>query len=581
MLKGIPVSPGIVIGKVFFLDKEDFLIKKRKITKRGVKNEIDMFQKAVSQTKEELLKIKEKVTEQMGEKSASIFEAHLLLLEDPLLIKEVIQKIGVECYNVEYIVQQVIEELVSVFSSIDDLYLRERAVDVQDVGRRILRNLLGREREELAHLKEEVVVVAHDLSPSDTAQMHKEKVIGFATDVGGRTSHTAIMARSLEIPAVVGLKNITQKVQTGQTIIIEGNRGIVIVKPNRKTLEHYRNLQRKIILFERSLTRLKHLPAETIDGHRVVLSANVEVPQEINSVLKHGAEGIGLYRTEFFYLNRSDLPNEKEQLALYKEVAQRMKPHAVVIRTLDLGGDKFLSHLGLPQEMNPFMGWRAIRLCLERVDMFKIQLRSILQASVYGNLKIMFPLISGVEELRQAKQILSEVKKELGKAHIPFAKNLPVGAMIEVPSAAMIANILAKEVDFFSIGTNDLIQYMLAIDRVNEKIAYRYQPLHLGILRLIKNVIDAAHQAGIEVGMCGEMASDIKFTLVLLGLGIDEFSMGAASIPEVKKIVRSIKLKEAQDLVKKILTFSTVSEIDRFVKYEVKKKLKSIMEGNK
>ena len=577
MLKGIPVSPGIVIGKVFFLDKEDFAIKKYKIKRVEVEGEIKRFRKAISETRGELFKIKQKVSQQIGEKVASIFEAHLLLVEDPLLTREVIQNVGKNLFNVEYVVQEVAEKLATAFSSVDDLYLQERAVDIRDVERRILRNLLGQEREELAHLKEEVVVIAYDLSPSDTAQMHKEKVIGFATDIGGRTSHTAIMARSLEIPAVVGLKNMSEKVQTGDTIIIDGNEGVVIVNPERKVRERYSKLQKKIEIIERKLRKLKDLPAETIDKHRVILSANIEVPEEIGSVLKHGAEGVGLYRTEFFYLNRSDLPGEEEQFSLYREVARKMKPHSVIMRTLDLGGDKFLSHLELPQEINPFMGWRAIRLCLERKDIFKIQLRAILRASMYGDLKIMYPLISGMEEFRQAQAILKEVKRELGEESIPFNKDISVGAMIEVPSAALIADILAKEADFFSLGTNDLIQYTLAIDRVNEKIAYLYQPLHPAVLRLIKRVVEAAHQEGIWVGMCGEMASDISFTPILVGLGIDELSMGAVSVPEVKKIIRSITLKEAQEIVNKILSFSTTKEINKFLKQEVRRKIEKLM----
>jgi phosphotransferase system enzyme I (PtsI) len=579
MLKGIPVSPGIVTGKVFFLDKEDFTIKKHKIKRSEVEGEIRRFRKAISETREELFKIKGKVSRQIGEKAASIFEAHLLLVEDPLLTREIIQNVGKNLFNVEYVIQEITKKLTTAFSSIDDLYLQERAVDIWDVERRILRNLLGREREELAHLKNEVIVIAHDLSPSDTAQMHKEKVIGFATDIGGRTSHTAIMARSLQIPAVVGLKNMSEKVQTGDTIIIDGNQGTVIINPGKKVQEHYSKLQKGIEILERKLRKLKDLPAETIDKYRVTLSANIEVPEEIGSALKHGAEGIGLYRTEFFYLNRSDLPDEEEQFFLYKEVARKMKPHSVIIRTLDLGGDKFLSHLELPQEMNPFMGWRAIRLCLEHKDIFKAQLRAILRARVYGNLKIMYPLISGIEEFRQAQEILREVKRNLEKEGLPFKKDISVGVMIEVPSAALIADILAKEADFFSLGTNDLIQYTLAIDRVNEKIAYLYQPLHPAVLRLIKGVVEAAHKEGIWVGMCGEMASDISFTPILVGLGISELSMGAVSIPEVKKIIRSITLKEAQEIVNKILKFSTIKEINRFLNQELKKKIEKLI-GN-
>ena len=577
MVKGIAVSPGIVMGNVFFLDKEDFAVKKRKIKKSEVEGEIKRFRKAISETRKELFKIKQRVSEQIGDKAASIFEAHLLLVEDPLLTREVMQKVGKSLCNVEYVVQEVAEKLTTAFSSVDDLYLQERAVDIRDVEKRILRNLLGREREELAQLKEEVVVIAHDLSPSDTAQMHKEKVIGFATDIGGRTSHTAIMARSLGIPAVVGLKNMSEKVRTGDRVIIDGNQGVVIVNPDKKNRERYARLHKEIGLIERRLRKLKDLPAKTVDGHKVTLSANIEVPEEIGSVFEHGAEGIGLYRTEFFYLNRSDLPTEEEQFSLYKEVGGKMRPHAVVIRTLDLGGDKFLSHLELPQEMNPFMGWRAIRLCLERKDIFKTQLRAILRASVYGDLRIMYPLISGIEEFREAQMILDEVKKELSDKSVPFNKDIAVGVMIEVPSAALIADILAKEADFFSLGTNDLIQYTLAIDRVNEKTAYLYQPLHPAVLRLIKGVVEAAQREGISVAMCGEMASDISFTPILVGLGITKLSMGAVSVPEVKKIIRSITLEEAREIANKVLRFSTIKESNKFLQQEIGKKIEKLM----
>jgi phosphotransferase system enzyme I (PtsI) len=452
-----------------------------------------------------------------------------------------------------------------------DSYLKGRAADIKDVGRRALRNLLGKERETLATLKEEVIVVAHDLSPSDTASMHKEKVIGFATDMGSKTSHTAIMARALEIPAVVGLKNITQEIQAFDTLIVDGSHGSVIINPDEATRKRYRKDRESFELLEHELLKLRDLPAQTLDGHRVTLAANIEVPDEIKYVKEHGGEGIGLYRTEFLYLGRDDLPSVDEQFKAYKEVAQKFSSHSVIIRTLDLGGDKFLSYLNLAPEMNPFLGLRAIRLCLADIPLFKDQLRAILRASPYGNLKIMYPMISGVEEVKRANQILTEVKEELKKKGTPFNENLEVGAMIEIPSAALTCESIAQEVDFFSIGTNDLIQYALAADRVNENIAYLYQPLHPAILQLLKKIIDGAHRAGIWVGMCGEMAGEPLFTPILLGLGLDELSMSPVVVPEVKKIVRSLTLQEAKELSRKALELPTAQEIRALLKERIKK----------
>ena len=576
-LKGIPTSPGVVIGKVFFLDKEEFQIKKRRIRKDMVAKNISRFREALTKTEKEIKEIRAQVTKKLGKEEAYIFDAHLLILKDPYLIKKVTQKVEKKLINVEHSFFQVLETFRESFASMEDSYLKGRAVDIKDVGRRVLKNLLGKERETLATLREEVIVVAHDLSPSDTVSMHKEKVIGFATDMGSKTSHTAIMARALEIPAVVGLKNITKKAQAFDTLIVDGSHGSVIINPNEETLKRYRKDKESFEVFEHELLELKNLPAQTLDGHRITLAANIEVPEEIEYVKEHGGEGIGLYRTEFLYLGRDDLPSVDEQFKAYMEAAQKLAPHPVIIRTLDLGGDKFLSYLNLAPEMNPFLGLRAIRLCLADIPLFKDQLRAILKASTYGNLKIMYPMISGVEEVKKANQILTEVEEEFKKKKIPFNEKLEVGAMIEIPSAALTCESIAKEVDFFSIGTNDLIQYSLAIDRVNENIAYLYQPLHPAVLHILKRIIDGAHQAGIWVGMCGEMAGEPLFALILLGLGLDELSMSPLVIPEVKKIIRSLTLREAKELTRKALKLSTAQHIEALLKERVKKILPEVV----
>ncbi|MCK4648469.1 phosphoenolpyruvate--protein phosphotransferase, partial [bacterium] len=570
-------SPGVVIGKVFFLDKEEFQIKKRRIRKDMVPKNISRFREALAKTEKEIKEIRTQVTKKLGKEEAYIFDAHLLILKDPYLIKKVTQKVEEELINVEHSFFQVLETFRESFASMEDSYLKGRAVDIKDVGRRVLKNLLGKERETLATLREEVIVVAHDLSPSDTVSMHKEKVIGFATDMGTKTSHTAIMARALEIPAVVGLKNITQKAQALDALIVDGSHGSVIINPNKETLKRYRKDKESLEVLEHELLELKNLPAQTLDGHRITLAANIEVPEEIEYVKEHGGEGIGLYRTEFLYLGRDDLPSVDEQFKAYREAAQKLAPHPVIIRTLDLGGDKFLSYLNLAPEMNPFLGLRAIRLCLADIPLFKDQLRAILKASTYGNLKIMYPMISGVEEVKKANQILTEVEEEFKKKKIPFNEKLEVGAMIEIPSAALTCESIAKEVDFFSIGTNDLIQYSLAIDRVNENIAYLYQPLHPAVLHILKRIIDGAHQAGIWVGMCGEMAGEPLFVLILLGLGLDELSMSPLVIPEVKKIIRSLALREAKELTRKALKLSTAQEIEALLKEKVKKILPEVV----
>ncbi len=526
------------------------------------------FEEAIRRSKEQLQRVKERIAERKeGKEHAYIIDAHIMILEDRMLIDDTIKTIKEEKVNAEWAFRTVLKRFVEIFNSIDDEYLRERVSDIEHVGERVLRNLTGTLHEGLHYLKENVVVVAHDLSPADTAQMVKEKVLGFATDMGSRTSHTAIIARSLEIPAVVGLEKITYTVEPHDTIIIDGIEGKVIINPFQKTLDRYLAIQKRYALYERELLQLRDLPAVTKDGRIIKLMGNIELVEEVSSVIDHGGEGIGLYRTEFLYLNRKDFPTEEEHFETYRKVVEAMAPKPVTIRTLDIGGDKFV-HWGGGGEVNPALGLRAIRFCLKRKDIFKTQLRGILRASAFGKVRIMFPLISGVEELREVKKVLREVQEELKERGIPFDRDVPVGIMVEVPSAAMIADRLAREVDFFSIGTNDLLQYTLAIDRVNEHVAYLYEPFHPSILRLIKGVVDGGHRHGIEVGICGEMAGDPEYVVILLGLGLDQFSMNALSIPAVKRLIREMVYEKAREVAERALECSTASEVRRLLKRE-------------
>ena len=566
-LQGIPASPGVTFGRPFFLDSEGFNIQAQSVSDGDVVGEIARFEDALIQTRSEILRIQKKIFEEMGKEHGEIFTAHLLVIEDRALIEEVVTRVKSEKLNVEYIFLDVLKKFMNAFYKIEDEYIRERIADIEDVGKRILRSLLGKQRQTLQDLKEPVIVVAYDLSPSDTALMHRQNVKGFVTDIGGRPSHTAIMAKSLEIPAVVGLEIVTEKVTKDDFLIIDGAQGVVIINPTEETIRRYTGEQKRLEELDRSLFKLKDLPAETLDGHRVTLSANIELPHEIPSIISHGAEGVGLYRTEYFYMNRVDLPTEEEHFEAYRRVAEEVAPHPVIIRTLDLGGDKFLSQLEIPNEMTPFLGWRAIRFCLARPDIFKVQLRAVLRASgqARGRLRLMYPMISGLEELQQTNAVLGEVKAELRRDNIPFDEEIKVGAMIEIPSAALTCDLLAKEVHFFSIGTNDLIQYALAVDRSNEKIAYLYEPAHPAVLRLVKNIIETAHRFHLWVGMCGEMAGDPRLALILLGMGLDGFSTSAVNIPEIKRMIRAVKMVEAKEIAEEALSLSTGREIEEFI----------------
>lgn len=574
VLKGIGVSPGINIGRAYLMDGGTLETPAYCYLDSGyVSFEIKRFENAVKESKEQLQRVKDKLSkDDRGREHIRIVDAHLMMLEDKMLIDDTIRTIKKERVNAEWAIRIVMREVREFFDSIDDEYIRERGSDIDHICDRVLKNLMGKRHESVSEIKEEVIIIAHDLSPTDTAQMVRGKVLGFLTDIGGRTSHTAIVARSLEIPAVVGLESISQKVNAGDTLIIDGTSGLVIINPSKKVIKDYQKKKEQYADYGKILHHYRKLPAEMLDGRRIRIMGNIEMVEEIPSIIDHGAEGIGLYRTEFLYLNRKDLPTEDEHFNVYKNVVEKVSPNPTIIRTLDIGGDKFLSQMELAPEMNPAMGLRAIRFCIKEPEIFKTQLKGILRASVFGNIKIMFPMISGVEELRKAKAIMEEAKEELRKDGVAFNPKIFIGAMIEVPSAAIIADMLAKEVDFFSIGTNDLLQYSLAIDRVNEHVAYLYEPLHPAALRIIKNIVDAAHNAGIAVGVCGEMAGEPEYALILLGLGLDQLSMNALSILKVKKIIRSIKYAEAQKIAETALTFATAQEVEKFIRDEMAKR---------
>ena len=557
--RGAGVSPGLARGVTHVVRDDLDDVARYSIEPSQIGNEIARFEAALVQTRVQILEMQQKIAEAIGAKDAAIFDAHLLVVEDRTLIDEVLRRLETERCNVEWAFQEVASSYAETLSKIDDPYLRERALDIQDVTRRIVRNLQGKAPKPILSAAEPHILVAHNLTPSDTATMNRQLVLGIATDLGSRTSHTAIIARSLNIPAVVGLHDATEKLETGQHVLLDGYSGVLIVDPTPETLSYYGEIEIRKGQITKELRQLRETTSTTSDGRHIVLSANIELPGDVDAVAENGAEGIGLYRTEFLFVNRDTLPTEAEQYETYRKVAEQVKPNPLIIRTFDLGGDKLaVGTVDVGDELNPFLGWRAIRFCLENIDIFKTQLRAILRASAVGNVKIMFPMISGLEELRHAKAVLDECRHEIGHAKID---KMEVGAMIEIPSAAISADVLAREVDFFSIGTNDLIQYTIAVDRVNERIAHLYEPTHPAVLRLLKMIADAAHANDIWVGVCGEMARDVALIPILIGLGIDELSVGATSVPRVKMAVRSLAVPECQQLVDEVLRLQTSSEI--------------------
>lgn len=581
VFRGIPVSAGVCRGKILVLGRpKEQAIFRLQLSDDELPQQVQRLEQALVETRQQILGVQRQVSQGLGAQDASIFDAHLLVLEDPTLIEEVSRIIYQDKVTAEYAFQQVAEKYVATLSAINDEYLRERATDMRDVTARILNNLLGRTDDiDLRHLKEPCIIISYDLTPSRTALLDKKQVLGFATDIGSKTSHTAIMARSLRIPAVVGLRSASRELQTGQYALLDGYNGLIIINPTDQTLFEYGQLVRKQVNLEEKLRDTRDQPAITLDGARIVLSANVEQASDTEAVIACGAEGVGLFRTEYLFINRERLPDEEEQFQTYRQVAATLKPNPVVIRTLDLGGDKFLSHLQVPQEMNPFLGWRAIRFCLQEREIFRNQLRAILRASAEGNVKMMYPMISCLSELNQANALVDTYKQELQQEKIPFDEGMEIGAMIEIPSAALAADALAKRVKFFSIGTNDLIQYSLAVDRLNEKIAHLYEPTHPAILRLIKMTVDAARQQKIWVGVCGEMAGDPLLIPLLLGLGVDELSVAPPAVPRIKYLIRRLKLSEAAALADFALNCESGAEILSASEAFVRKVAPSLFEG--
>ncbi len=559
--QGVGVSPGIARGRTHVVRDDIDDVSRYGIEPGQVSKEIARFEAALMQTRAQILEMQQSIAEAIGAKDASVFDAHLLVVEDRTLIDEVLRRLESDRCNVEYVFQEVARRYSETLSKIDDPYLRERAVDIQDVTRRVIRNLQGKAAKPFLAVREPHILIAHNLTPSDTATMDRERVLGMATDLGSRTSHTAIMARSLNIPTVVGLHDISEQLETGDEVLIDGYDGLLICNPTPETLRHYDELESRKEQVAHALVELRETKSTTRDGRHIVLSANIELPNELPAVAANGAEGIGLYRTEFLYINRDDMPSENEQYETYRKVAENVAPHPLIIRTFDLGGDKIAHAVKADDELNPFLGCRAIRFCLDHPEIFKVQLRAILRASTSGNVKIMFPMISGIGELRRALAVLAECAMEMKREGIAFNEDMQVGAMIEIPSAAISARTLAREVDFFSIGTNDLIQYAIAVDRVNESIAHLYQPTHPAVLQLLKMIADGAHENNIWVGVCGEMAGDILLTPLLLGLGMDELSASASLVPRVKLAVQSLSIAECKALVDEALHLETPAEI--------------------
>lgn len=567
LLRGIPCSPGIVIGQVYLLKNEATPVAEKNIPKSEAANEIKRFRTALQKTKEDLSEIQKKVKKQIDENHAQIFGTGIMFLEDPMLIKTTEDEITETCKSAEWVFQKNAENLAAKLQGIKDPILRDRVVDFQDIVKRVLNYLVGG-RTGFLNLAKARIIISHNLSPSDIVLIHRKNISGFATDAGTATSHTAIVAKSLEIPAVMGLKEITGAATTGDTVIVDGTEGIVIANPSEADLEKYTKLQQEFNDAERRLFTIKDLPSETTDGRYIDVSANIELPVEVESAIMHGAKNIGLYRTEFLFLTRKQQPSEEEQFQAYSYIAERLRPNHAIIRTMDLGGDKLITAEGKTPEQNPYMGWRSIRVCLNMRDMFETQLRAIFRASAFGNLKIMFPMISKLSELQQVLEIVKKVKADLSHEKIRVAKKMEIGIMIEVPSAALVAEDLAKEIDFFSIGTNDLIQFTLAVDRNNEKISNLADPHDPAILRQVKQIINSAHNQGIWTGICGEMTRNPLTAILLSGMEIDSLSMSPSSVLSIKRLIRSISFEEAKEAADYALTLPSSAEINAFLEQE-------------
>lgn len=569
LIKGIAASDGVAIAKAYLLVEPDLTFdKNEKVT--DVEGEVAKFNNAIEASKVELTKIRNNAEVQLGADKAAIFDAHLLVLDDPELIQPIQDKIKNENANAASALTDVTTQFVTIFESMDNEYMKERAADIRDVSKRVLSHILGVELPNPSMIDESVVIVGNDLTPSDTAQLNKEFVQGFATNIGGRTSHSAIMSRSLEIPAIVGTKSITQEAKQGDMIIVDGLNGDVIVNPTEDELIAYQDKRERYFADKKELQKLRDADTVTVDGVHAELAANIGTPNDLPGVIENGAQGIGLYRTEFLYMGRDQMPTEEEQFEAYKEVLEAMDGKRVVVRTLDIGGDKELSYLNLPEEMNPFLGYRAIRLCLAQQDIFRPQLRALLRASIYGKLNIMFPMVATINEFREAKAILLEEKENLKNEGHDISDDIELGIMVEIPATAALADVFAKEVDFFSIGTNDLIQYTLAADRMSERVSYLYQPYNPSILRLVKQVIEASHKEGKWTGMCGEMAGDETAIPLLLGLGLDEFSMSATSILKARRQINGLSKNEMTELANRAVDCATQEEVIELVNNYVK-----------
>ncbi|MCO4328947.1 phosphoenolpyruvate--protein phosphotransferase [Staphylococcus hyicus] len=559
IMKGIAASDGVAIAKAYMLIEPDLSFSET--TTNDIEAEVLKFNEALKNSKIELTKIRNNAEEQLGPDKAAIFDAHLLVLDDPELIQPIEAKIRDEKASAAHALTEITQNFIVIFESMDNAYMKERAADIRDVSKRVLAHILGVELPNPSIIDESVVIVGHDLTPSDTAQLNKQYVQGFVTNIGGRTSHSAIMSRSLEIPAVVGTKTITSNVKQGDMMIVDGLTGDVIVNPTDDELKAYQQKRQSFFDDREELKKLRDEASKTLDGQHVELAANIGTPNDLEGVKDNGAEGIGLYRTEFLYMGRDSMPTEDEQFEAYKKVLEEMKDKRVVVRTLDIGGDKELPYLNLPEEMNPFLGYRAIRLCLDQPDIFRPQLRALLRASTYGKLNIMFPMVATVQEFRDAKALLLEEKANLENEGVSVSDDIELGIMVEIPSTAALADVFAKEVDFFSIGTNDLIQYTMAADRMSERVSYLYQPYNPAILRLVKQVIEASHKEGKWTGMCGEMAGDETAIPLLLGLGLDEFSMSATSILKARRQIKQLSQTEMQQLADKAIQCATVDEV--------------------